>query len=610
MIKKAFISSFILSLCLLCLGESFAQDMNQVVVSPEKEAEFKTALSYYLSQNYRSAFNGFESLTNETILHQRMTGALLMAGKSLYQLGKYSFAIPYFNKLIKKFPQSHYVDDSYFARAAAEYQMHQYLPAVKDWLWIVDRSPAKALQNKSRFFAQQIMRKELLVADLQKLNNSVNDEIPSAIVAMELAQKYVLSGEPGEAITLLSSYKRTYGSNAYSPKIDKLIAHAKGEAKQNFKIGVVLPLTGLYGDVGVKILRGIKFAQKKSQEESGKDIDVVVRDSESDMVKAIHATQNLMSVERVRAMIGDLESSVTAGIGALAATKDVTLIGPAATENGVSSVGETVFQLNSDLEQKGRALADYAFHVLGLRTFATLSPADDYGQQITSSFTTRIDELGGRIISQQWYLGDTDEGLDLTRQFKNIREAAFSYDSTDVEALMTEAKAKGENLKERDIPVLSIDGFFVPIYSEDLPYVAPQFALFNIRTQLLGGEYWDDLEQLTKPQIQKYINSVVFVSDFYPDEQSAAFRKFRTEFRMDTKTNPERWEVFGYDAFNLITTSVHDGARSGYEISRKLSALSKYHGMKGLITFKGNNRVNKEVNFLQFINGKIVKHLM
>jgi hypothetical protein len=52
---------------------------------------------------------------------------------------------------------------------------------------------------------------------------------------------------------------------------------------------------------------------------------------------------------------------------------------------------------------------------------------------------------------------------------------------------------------------------------------------------------------------------------------------------------------------------MNQGAKMGPQIGEKLTALSDYPGIKGRITFKDNRRVNKEVNVLQFLNGRIVK---
>ncbi|MFQ5603201.1 MAG: penicillin-binding protein activator [bacterium] len=582
-----------------------AQDWSLVKNVPEKDVEFQKALAKYKRAEYRAAFVNFESLTNTRDLHQRMTVSLLMTGKSLYHLERYVDAIPYFNKLIELFPRSSYLDDAHFARASCYYRLSDYSNAIKDLLWVADWSSASNLVAKSKNLASLIMRHKMSLSDLRAAIQMANGEHSAGLVTIELSKKEIQEGSTEKAVSYLKAYQKNYNSKIYAASVDKLLKDAKRAENRPVKVGVILPLTGYFAEEGMGILRGIRFGLMQTQNSSNFAIELAIRDSESNMIKAIHGIKYLIRKEKVRAIIGELESEVTAGIGALAAIEGIPVLGPAATENDVASVGETVFQMNSNLERKGEAIAQYAYNELGLRTFATLAPADEYGQQLTDSFAATIDALGGRIIAQSWYYG---EPQDLSRQFKAIRDAAFQFDSTNVQLLIREAKERGDKLDEEDISVNSIDGLFFPIYSDHIKFVAPQFAFSNINTQILGGEYWDDLEILKTAQIEPYINGAIFVSDYFPDESSGAFITFRNEFRIKMKRNPERWEVFGYDAFNLIAKMVEEGASTGRKISRKLSSLSNYQGIKGMISFKSNNRVNKEVNFLQFLQGKIIKH--
>jgi len=595
--------SLICLLVIILIASGFTQESNTVQFVPQKENEFQSALETYRSGDYRSALSAFESLANSNVLHQRMTAALLMTGKSLYHLERYSDATSYFDELIRRFPRSEYVDDAGYFRGGCDYQQGEYFKAARNFLWVIDWSPHPQLLEKSKRLARAIIFSELSMSEAQNLLRHAGGEQSAGVVTLGLAQKELLQGSSKRVVKLLEEYRSKYGENEFSDQIDQLLTEARGV--QSLKFGVVLPLTGLFSEEGLGILQGIKFAHSQSSGRTQIPVQLLVRDSESNMITAIKATQNLINREHVRAIIGELESEVTAGVGALASVDNVPLVAPAATENQVASVGKAVYQLNSDLERKGEALAEYAFQQLGLRTFATLAPADGYGQQMTASFTSRIDELGGRIIAQSWFYGD---GQDLSRQFKMIREAAFHYDSTDVEKLIEEAEKAGEKLEEKDIPVLSIDAVFFPIYSEHIPYVAPQFALSNIQAQVLGGEYWDAGDLLQRSQIQPYVNGAIFVSDYFPQEDNPEFRDFRTQFRLQMKKTPERWEIFGYDAFQVLAQAINDGAKTSGELNSDLSTLQEFRGMKGEITFKGNNRVNSEVNFLQFVNGRIIKH--
>lgn len=595
--------SLVYTFILILVASGFAQESNTVQFVSQKETEFQNALATYRSGDYRAAFSAFETLADANVLHQRMTAALLMAGKSLYHLKRYSDATSYFDQLIRKFPRSDYVDDATYFRGACHYQQGAYFRAARSFLWVIDRSPNAQLVDKSKKIARAIIFSELSLSEAQNLMRHANSERGAGIVTLGLAQKELMEGSSKRVVQLLEGYRKKYGETEFADRIDQLLTEARGE--QPIKLGVILPLTGLFSEEGLGILQGINFAHAQRSEQLQTPVQLLVRDSESNMITAIKATQNLVRREHVRALIGELESEVTAGIGALASVDDVPLIAPAATENQVASVGKAVYQLNSDLERKGQALAEYAFQQLGLRTFATLAPADGYGQQMTASFTSRIDELGGRIIAQSWFYGD---GQDLSRQFKMIREAAFHYDSTDVGKLIQKAQKKGNELEGKDIPVLSIDAVFFPVYSEHIPYVAPQFALSNIQAQVLGGEYWDDAALLRRAQIAPYVDGAIFVSDYFPQEDNPAFRDFRTAFRLKMKKTPERWEIFGYDAFQILAQAINAGARTGSELSSDLSDLQEFEGMKGKITFMGNNRVNGEVNFLQYVNGRIIKH--
>ncbi len=606
---KTLLKVFVYLVCFIVIfGITFqakAQKWTEVKSLPEKEVEFQKALYQYKVKNYQSAFIDFETLSNSRDLHQRITASLLMTGKSLYHLDRYLEAIPYFEKLINYFPQSRYVDDAHYAKASCDFRLGIYTSSVSDFLWVVDWSSQDALVSKSKRLANSIMRSNISLSELYKLQKLVNGEKSAALVTLELAKRELLEGSSENAVSILKYYKKRYNSNIYSSTIDQLLKEAERGDKRPFKVGVLLPLTGYFAEEGLGILRGIQYSQMVEKNNSGVPIQLFVRDSESNMITAIHEIKRLVKKDKVRAVIGELESEITAGIGALASLDHIPVIGPSATENDVASVGEAVFQLNSNLERKGEALAQYAYNVLGLRTFATLAPGDDYGQQLTDSFNAKIDQLGGRIIAQSWYYGNAEN---LTRQFKNMREAAFHYDSTDVEQLIEEAEERGDRLKERDIPVLSIDGIFFPVYSDDIPYVAAQFASSNIRAQILGGEYWDNAEILSAAQIERHVNGAIFVSDFFPNEESRDFINFRNGFRISMKTTPERWEVFGYDAMNVLCKSLKEGAKTGQQIKQRLSSLDEYNGIKGMISFKDNNRVNKEVNFLQFLNGKIIKH--
>ncbi|MFQ5751141.1 MAG: tetratricopeptide repeat protein, partial [bacterium] len=221
-----------------------AQQWTTVKRMPEKESEFRRALRQYISKDYEAAFVSFESLTNSKELHQRMTASLLMTGKCLYNLDRFTDAIPYFEQLINLFPRSKYVDDAYFAKAACNYSLGQYLHAAQDLLWIVDASSEDRLISKSIKFVNLVMQSKLTLTELHNLLQFAQGENSSALVMLKLAQKELLEGSNEKAVAILKDYKQKYRSKKYASKIDLLLKEAERPGARPIKLGVILPLTG------------------------------------------------------------------------------------------------------------------------------------------------------------------------------------------------------------------------------------------------------------------------------------------------------------------------------------------------------------------------------
>jgi ABC-type branched-subunit amino acid transport system substrate-binding protein len=351
-------------------------------------------------------------------------------------------------------------------------------------------------------------------------------------------------------------------------------------------------------------------------------VELVVRDSESDVVKAVLAAQQLAMDPGVLCVIGELEANASVAIGTALSSRRVPLLIPVSTDNGLTSVGEGIFQLNADLDRQGSYLARYAVKQLGLRTFATLAPRDRYGLMLTDSFVQTVDALGGVIVAQKWYY---EGAIDLGRQLSSIREQALraavqrevskqghATSAAELEeAWRHEVSAsrahssEGKTMLESpEVPATGLDAVFFPIYNDHIQLVAPQFALHNIQAQVLGGSYWDDLEQLRANR--DHVEGAIFVSAHHVDERSPEYIAFRDAFRVAMGTTPTEMDVFGYDTIRLILKVFAEGGTSRESFVRTLQGVTDFQGLKGRISFGDGTRVCNEVVLLQFKNGSIV----
>jgi branched-chain amino acid transport system substrate-binding protein len=374
----------------------------------------------------------------------------------------------------------------------------------------------------------------------------------------------------------------------------------------------VLPLSGFNAEAGVGVYRGVRYAQLANATNGHNEltgasgscaIEFVVRDSESRMLRALKVTQDLLDDPNLVAVIGEIENPITAAIAALAEAKGIPCLVPAATENGIGALGENVFQLNADREHKSRTLAEYAYNFLNARTFVTIAPQDDYGQQMADGFSAAVDSLGGEILAQKWYYG---EPQDLSRQFKAIREVAFRKALEDSLG-QSGALSPALDRDALEIPVTNIHAMFLPLYEEDIRLVASQRAYFNFQSLVIGGEYWYTAGLEKSKELQRYVDGAIFASDYYIDPENQRYKQFRNDFRTRIGATPEKWEIFGYDTATLLLQVIQQGARSRNQILQALEKVDDFVGMKGEISLRNPERVNSKVNILQIRGGKIVK---
>ncbi len=602
----------------------YAQERAYPLV-PEVEDLFKQGVQRYRAGDYAGAYEIFVRLVNYPRPHHRATAALLMEGRTLYKLGRYDQAISELRRLIEEFPASTYVDDAHYVIGNSFYRLGSFQQAVSEWLWVFDNSDAPPLVERSEKLAASVMENKLGRQDLLDLRKKVRGQRSLGLVTLELAMADFRSGASGRGLSVLKEYAEKHPDSPFLSRIQEILSNPSFRAGGAPRVGVILPLTGFYAEQGTAMLRGIDFARLQHKDGDA-SIELEVRDSEGRMIPTLRAAQQLCNDPDVLAIIGELEPDLTAGVAAVAVEREVPHLSPTSDEVGLAALGPYVFQMTPDLAAKAAALARYAFQELGLRTFATLSPTDYYGFKMTEVFTAEVDRLGGRIVSQTWYY---EGALDFRRQLKQIREAGLrlaledslrqtgeTWSKTAIDSLWEEInrdyRSQSDNdedmIESDEIPVRSIDGIFIPVLaSKEIAYIAPQLAGVRIEAQILGGDYWNDLDVLRSKQIRRHVNGTVFVSGTYWDPNDPAYSRFRRDYRMAMGTTPSKWDIYGYDAMGVLLKALSSGARSRQQLRDALADTDSYQGVEGEISFRGSHRVNHRVYILQFRDGNIYK---
>lgn len=582
------------------------------------EQLFETGVIHYRNQNYDQAFNTFQKLTNTPERNPRMTIALLMAARSAYQLNNFLLAESYAERLLREYPHSKYLSDAFLIHANVQLEYGHKAKALVDLAYAVEHSRNEDLRNKCELAGLDIVKSDIPVEFIKNLYANYAWTKARPIVMLWAALALHKHGQTEEAKNLIDTMLEQKPGKRYENLAQNLFS---GSAKSTtVQIGVIQPLSGHFSKEANDFVRGLAFAIHKKDVKDR--IDLIIKDTRGNTDRVVQATRDLLD-RNVSLIIGGLEGSVCATIAGLAGHSDIPIIVPVATDDNLTHLGPRIFQANNTLNRRGEALAEYAYHDLGLRSFAMLAPADEYGHSLTDAFTQKIDQLGGQIISQQWYYPGTQ---DLNRQFDAVRKAAFRYAFRDSILMTNRRVTPGQidslfnyhNMKSirssddkeglvanDDIPVRSVDGFFMPIYTEDIPYIVPQFALSNIKALPLGGNYWNNLDVLRNHK--RYIDGAVFISGFHFSESDPDYIKFVNNFRVTTSTTPGRMAAYGYNIMSLIIDAIDKGKTQHDELVNYLNNVDGMAVLGGRITFKGHERVNHSIYILQFKDGDIHK---
>jgi len=586
------------------LGLSAAATFAQGKPAPV-ETQFRQGVDFFNAGRYQEALARFEELSSSGANHSRVAAALYMRARSAYQLGRLEAARAALEELERNFSRSQYMQYGHALLGMLAFQNEEYLEAAVEFLLVVEIGKNAALRRQATEWLRAVLDDYLPLNDLRRLRKSYTGPKGTPYVVLALARDEMAAGNRENGERILDDFLRANPATPLRAELEEL-RKTGGEAVTSVvRIGVVLPLSGIDTEAGMGVYRGIKYAQLTAGvNNGGPAIELVVRDSESSLLRGLKATQDLLDDPAVIAIVGEVDNATTGALAALANAKGIPFLAPVATENGIGALGENVFQLNADRERKSQALAEYAYKFLNARTFVTVAPQDDYGQQMADAFSAAVDSLGGEILAQKWYYG---EPQDLGRSFKAIRAAAFRRAYKDSLRLKLAPAPKLADAEEVNVPVMNLNAIFMPLHEDDIRLVAGQRAYFNLQSVVMGGEHWYLADLAKNKELQRYVDGAIFASDYFIDPENARYKQFRNDFRARMGATPEKWELFGYDTANLLFKAVQQGGRSRRQLRAALAQIDNFTGLKGDIALNNPDKVNSKVNILQIRGTQIVK---
>ena len=275
--------------------------------------------------------------------------------------------------------------------------------------------------------------------------------------------------------------------------------------------------------------------------------------------------EQLIVEDKIIALIGPNRSSHAVVVGPIAQQYGIPMITTTATNPNVTNAGDFVFMASFTDSFQGAVMAQFAIDDLDMTTAAVLTRRGDlYTEGISEFFARNFSELGGDIVADETYEGETS---DFIAQLTNIAaakpDALFLAGFTLDIALITQ--------QARAIPLLNADG-------------EP--------TIFLGADSWDS--ELLFDSEDAEVEGSFFSGHFSPDTDEPNARAFVDTYESIYEFTPTGGVGVSYDAVKLLFEAVERaGSLDPEKIREQLAATKNYIGATTIASYNENRHPTK-----------------
>lgn len=293
----------------------------------------------------------------------------------------------------------------------------------------------------------------------------------------------------------------------------------QGGGEDAIKIGVILPYSGVYAQLGQDITDGMNvYFEEQGNEIAGRSVELIQEDTEADPQVGVEAARTLIERDEVSVLTGTVSTAVAYGVIDLVSTDQIPFVISNATGNDATRRGVPyVFRTSASSWQVSYPMGQYLVDNGVDNVYVS---AADYaaGQEMATGFKEGFAAAGGTLDGETYPpLGNSDYSTYLTSIRQASPEAEWSfYAGSDA---VNFVRQYAENGLKENIPL------YGPGYMVEADTIDGQGeAAVGVRTALFYASTLDN------------------------PENSAFVENFQSQF----DRRPSTYAVQGYDAAWLI----------------------------------------------------------
>ncbi len=286
--------------------------------------------------------------------------------------------------------------------------------------------------------------------------------------------------------------------------------------------------------------------------------------------------ETLIVEDEIIALIGPNRSSHAVVVGPIAQQHGIPMITTTATNPNVTSAGNFVFMASFTDSFQGAVMAQFAKSDLNISTAAVITQKGDlYTEGISEFFARNFSEIGGEIVANETYEGDTS---DFTTQLTKI------------------AAAKP-------------DALFIAGFVQATSLITQQARAISLRnadgepTVFLGADAWDSELLYGNPDAE--VEGSFFSGHFSPETDAPTARAFVDAYKSIYDVTPTGGVGVSYDAVKLLFEAVERaGSLDPEKIRDQLATTENYIGATTIASYDANRHPTKSAVIFTIKDGQ------
>ncbi|MBW1802174.1 MAG: penicillin-binding protein activator [Deltaproteobacteria bacterium] len=367
-------------------------------------ALFRATQIYHSEGRYRASLPLLRQIITEYPDHPETPLITFQLAETLFRLGDYKQAEDEATEWTRQFPEHPLRGDVFLLLVKC-------LSAQGSWI----KAFSRALKSSEMFDDDPVkyseiekwiqgLIKKVDVAALKEMSEfAAGGPFAPPIfhrLALIYLQEHHLEDAKKAAMSLIRSTPEQYWVQQGRQILDQI------EQELSVQVGAVaclLPLSGPFAIYGQEVLNGIQLGMGIFEDDDlGKTIELIIRDTEGEPVRAAQIVKNLALEGKTMAIVGPLASKT-----AMASAKKAQELGiPIITltqKTGITDIGNMVFRHFLIPHREVHKIIEKTMGEMGFNRFGILYPNNSYGRFFMNLFWDQVEERGGRITAIEHY---------------------------------------------------------------------------------------------------------------------------------------------------------------------------------------------------------------